>query len=113
MEIPETVRILGFEWAVKQGNREAVKSSPFYESGNLGACDRVGLEIHIASDLSDGRKTEVLLHEVIHAIDYAFGLDFEEPQVDRLAHGLLAVMRDNPSLTAALAGIDLEEGASG
>lgn len=42
------------------------------------------------------RKREVLLHEIIHAIDFAAGSSLTEEQVTMLAIGLDGVMKDNP-----------------
>lgn len=45
--------------------------------------------------LPDKRRI-ILLHEVIHAIDNAHGLDLREEQVARLAECLAQYLRDNP-----------------
>jgi len=49
-----------------------------------------------------GRQQEVLLHEVIHAVDFNAGLKLSEETTTTLANGLLAVMRDNPKFVRFL-----------
>ena len=45
-----------------------------------------------------GRQREVLLHEIIHAVDFFGALEISENQTMALANGLLAVLRDNPQV---------------
>lgn len=51
--------------------------------------------------LCDGNAREytldTLLHEVIHAVEDATALEFEEDEVHALAGGLTAVLLDNPA----------------
>jgi len=56
--------------------------------------------IYIANDLSNGGTAQILLHEVIHGIEYELGDVFEldETHVSLLAPMLMAVLKDNPKL---------------
>lgn len=68
----------------------------------FGEADHSALTIEIAAEQADAQKRDTLLHEVIHCIEFALHLEFEERQVHALASGLLCVLRDNPELVAYL-----------
>ena len=60
-----------------------------------GAHDDTTQCIHIVTDLQDDRLLEVLLHEVIHAIEAILNMSFKEADVQRIAAGIQAVLMDN------------------
>ena len=43
-----------------------------------------------------------VMHEVMHAIDHELHCSLSEPQIRRMATGILAVLRHNPALVAYL-----------
>ena len=50
-------------------------------------------------ECEDMRKREILLHEIMHAVDKIYGDDnLAEEQVASLGEGLTQVMRTNPEL---------------
>lgn len=49
-------------------------------------------------------RQEVLLHEVMHAIEGQFGFDMDHDHLTLMARGLVMVMRENPELAAELFG---------
>lgn len=59
-------------------------------------------KIWVDQDNARGRQQEVLLHEVIHAVDFNAGLKLTEEATTALANGLLAVMLDNPKFVRFL-----------
>jgi len=60
----------------------------------LGRCDTDKLNIIISQD-TNIPTPRILLHEVIHAIDYEYGLELVESQVRILANALYQVINDN------------------
>lgn len=77
-----------------------------------GLCHTHAKTIHIRQGLEGRYLAETLLHEVMHAIWYEWGITnsempeplyrasvaTEESAINGLANGLMAVMRDNPPL---------------
>ncbi len=43
-------------------------------------------------------EVDTLLHEIIHALEYKSGLEFNEHWVNRIATGLTQVIKDNPTV---------------
>ena len=58
--------------------------------------------IHIYGYQGFEQERDTVLHEVLHAIDYAMQLSLEEHQVHALAASLLSVLRDNAAFVAYL-----------
>ena len=42
-------------------------------------------------------QKSALLHEVIHGVSYGYNIGLSEDQVEKLARGLYATLKDNPS----------------
>lgn len=61
----------------------------------VGSVDFVKSEIRLYSGLSHDKKWAVLMHEIIHAIDENFSLDFNEATTDRVAVGVIDVLLTN------------------
>lgn len=68
-------------------------------TGLLGYTDLNNAKIVISSQYPVNMQHQTLLHEILHAISYAYGADLTEQQVDSLAKGLYATIRDNPQYT--------------
>lgn len=64
----------------------------------FGETNHRSLQIELDADQVEAQKRDTLLHETLHAIDYAMHLELDERQVHALAAGVLCVMRDNPEL---------------
>jgi hypothetical protein len=58
-----------------------------------GLCDEQALTIFLTPNAPSERIKEVLLHEIIHAVDSVFSLELSETQVTKLARGLFGVLR--------------------
>lgn len=110
--IPTTIRVLGQTYVVRVEPDEHAPLDPHDAEtfDALGHCDRSRLRISLRGPdgMAPGKARETLLHEVIHAVIGTariepFGdLEAEETLVRSLAPLLLAVLRDNPDLVAAL-----------
>ena len=91
---PAKVRVLGkpyvIQWVDKVGD------------GLNGLTDCDGLEISVLDCLKLETEQDILLHEVLHAVEAQMGLDLEDTIIERLATGLLAVLKDNPTLITYL-----------
>lgn len=74
------------------------------DSGDYGECFSDECRIEIASYQCDEQKRDTLLHELVHAVDHEMNTKLSEPQVRRMATGLLCVLRHNPALVAFLTG---------
>ena len=71
------------------------------QSNSYGQCDTEKLLIHLATQIPSTRKAETLLHELLHAIYYEYGVnhaDDEEATVHILSAGLFQVFKDNPEI---------------
>jgi hypothetical protein len=93
MKRPERLRILGKRFVVHWVE----------ELGGLnGEADCDGLEISVVKSLKLDTEQDILLHEVLHAVEGQMGLDLEDTVIERLATGLLAVIKDNPGFVSYL-----------
>lgn len=55
-------------------------------------------EVRIAKDLAPDEERETLLHELIHGLDYAIGIDLSEAKTRALSASLFGLMAANPGL---------------
>ena len=97
MKIPKTVTIIGHK--IKVIFKDKVLLHEKEEAGVASFNDN---KIYLATkadhgeiDISNSNLTEVFLHEAIHFIDTGLGLKMKERQVECLARGLLAFIREN------------------
>ncbi len=93
------LRIVGQDWDVRHVKR--IFDHPTTET--RGYVDDTTREIVL---LQDSGNEEDLLHEVLHACEYAFNLSLEEDEVQILARSLLAICRDNPHFADYLRGAE-------
>lgn len=61
----------------------------------LGEISYLAQEITLRSDASQEDKRVMLLHEILHGVDDAWGLRLKERQVDMLSKALYQLLRDN------------------
>lgn len=66
--------------------------------GALGTCNLAECEIQLAPGLSKGKREEVLLHEIVEAINHSLELQFEHDQITAISSALYQVLADNPRL---------------
>ena len=71
----------------------------------LGEIDYVKQEIRIDKKLKKERKREVLLHEIIHGLTEAVGLDekLTEQDIQSLARAIYALFRSNRPIFSLMA----------
>lgn len=86
--IPKRLRIIGKVYKVKVVDRVDEEDSD-------GESDPVNEIILMAGDRGFGSQRDTMLHETIHAIEHQMHLELTEKQVELLATGMLAVLRDN------------------
>jgi hypothetical protein len=55
-------------------------------------------------DRTADEQADTLLHEIIHAIEYNNGWDFDEVRVRRTSTALMAILRDNPEVAQVILG---------
>lgn len=91
--IPETLNVLGKRYAVQLVQRE---------SGDYGECFVDKCRIEVADYQCEDQQRDTLLHEVMHAVDHEMHCSMSEPQIRRMATGLLAVLRHNPEFVEFL-----------
>lgn len=91
--IPPTVAIIGKRYEVRISELEE----------DYGQClsEQCLIEIKTSNQCHQ-QQADTLLHEVMHAIDHEMHCSMSEPQIRRMATGLLAVLRDNPALVEFL-----------
>lgn len=100
MKRPLKIRILGKQFTVAYLNADHAewKGEDLY-----GREDSDRQHLFIRESLPLETEQDTVLHEVIHAVDKAMGGDMGEDAVLKLATGLLAVIKDNPSFVRYLA----------
>lgn len=93
------VYILGVPYEVERG---------YVIGKDLGCIDHVRQYITIDDDLEYDSVVETLLHEILHGIEYSFGLDLDDRIIGAMSRGLYSVLVDpqNEALWAAIAGSD-------
>jgi hypothetical protein len=95
MNIPESLDVLGKKYHILLAERE---------TGDYGECTPSLCKIEVASYQCEDQRRDTLLHETLHAIDHEMHCSMSEPQIRRMATGVLAVLRQNPQLAAFLLG---------
>jgi hypothetical protein len=94
--VPNVVRFMGKSYKVLVDDAE-IDESDYGEYSHGEGVVRINGEAQWAHETMD-----TLLHEFIHAIDENMQIGLKEKQVARLGTGLLALLRDNPSLVKYL-----------
>ena len=94
MPMPKSVRIGNTTYTVERGGVGPDESGTFDAS--------VTPQIHIRRSLPIGNAVNVLVHELVHAGEYEYGLTLREGQVDQVAHIIISLIRHNPKLVAYL-----------
>lgn len=90
-----SIKILGKTYSIEFVPKEVLPN-------DYGESDSEQQVIKVRSDLHIEHQADVLLHEVIHAIDFAVNGKMTERQVHTIATGLLAVIFDNPTFMELL-----------
>jgi len=94
---PASLRIIGKPYRVEWSEAIELDGEKVF-----GLSDPDGQHIQVDSTLPLENAQDSLLHEVMHCVEDAMGLDLEETVIKRMATGLLAVLKDNPGLVTYL-----------
>lgn len=78
------------------GKTYTIEEVPLKQLKANGICDFSCQTIKVATPLLPDEAKDVILHEVIHAVDHLLDLELTERQVQVLATGLMAVFAANP-----------------
>lgn len=90
--IPNKVKVAGIEYTVAEKDVVEIGENKNYQ----GACRFVTSEIEILNSLSESRKEQVFVHELVHAILNEAGYDeHDEDMVNRVGIVLHQVIKDN------------------
>ena len=94
---PDRLRILGkpykVEWPASiDHDGEQVNGLADPDAQTIQVCNGLPLET----------SQDKLLHEVMHCVEASMDLELEDTVIERLATGLLAVIKDNPGFVAYL-----------
>jgi hypothetical protein len=93
---PGRIRILGKPFKVEFSN------GPPLEDGDMGDCNTEGQVLTIRDGQPLENEQDCVLHEAIHALSDYMEIKLREGQVTKLATGLIALLKENPSLMAYL-----------
>ena len=72
------------------------------EDDSLGECDYTGQAIKIKENQPFESERDAMLHEFFHAVDHMQETNLTEKQVNRMATGILMLLRDNPKFVKYL-----------
>lgn len=98
MKIPKTIKIFGLVWEIVHDANVA------HQGGCFGATHNITEKIFLDPKNSQQRNEETLIHELLHAIWFASGLNsrydkdkgvIEEEIIEALSTGLYQVLNDN------------------
>lgn len=103
MKRPLRVRVLGKQYDLAYVPPDSPKLMDG-EDALVGQCDSEKQRILIAEGQPLESEQDTVLHEVLHAVDFAMSgvEDAPEAVIRRLATGFLAVIKDNPSFVKYL-----------
>ena len=91
MTLPAALRVIGKTYTVT-GTTE----------GDYGETFSDDCRIEVRTTQHHLQQADTLLHEAMHALDHEMHCGMTEPQIRRMATGLLALLRDNAELVEFL-----------
>ncbi|NMH68597.1 hypothetical protein HF072_07360 [Bacillus sp. RO3] len=90
--IPNEVKVAGITYKVLEKEYVEIEQNKNY----AGSCCYNDSEINVLTTLSDTRKEQVFVHELVHAILMEAGFDdHDEDQVNRIGIVLHQVLKEN------------------
>lgn len=84
-------KVIGKTYTVEFVSQESLPN-------DYGECIDTQQIIRVRTDLHKETQADVLLHELVHAVDFAVNTKLTERQVHAIATGLLGVFFDNPEI---------------
>lgn len=95
--LPASIRIAGFDFTIRR-----MSSHESNGKGRYGECSTIEQTIYIQENIITNYKAvDTFLHEVLHALYWAYGVDDEDKEeriVGTLSSALMTCHRDNPWL---------------
>lgn len=88
--VSDKIKILGHEYKIILDSNYIEKSG-----GNTGKCNNYRNEIYICSKLPESSQHEILIHEIIEALDYRLELNLEHYKICALGEALNQISKDN------------------
>lgn len=90
--IPQKINVAGIDYQVKEVDTVIIGDSTSY----AGSCDYVKSEIQLLTSLSQTKKEQTLVHELLHACFNEAGFnEHDEDLVNRVSIVLYQVLKDN------------------
>ena len=106
LKLPKVVKVLGKKYTVtvaevlvKENGAEQLINKAMIYAGHHNSKD---CTIVIDAEQGKEQAKDTLVHEMLHAYDYAMQLDLSELQVHRLAVAVTAMLADNPEVVKFL-----------
>ena len=93
MPIPKSLRIIGKDYSV-----ETSKKIDYGDDILHGMCIDTKCKIQISTEDDKQQQKDTLIHEAIHAIDYAMDIGLKEKQVRLLGTAIYSLLNENPEL---------------
>ena len=95
MSRPKSVRILNLTYKIKD-----VDETERIAAEADGWCDFTTQTIALCTNLTDQAMADTFLHECIHAVGYAMGVEWKREEIvaHRVATGLCMMWKDNPNV---------------
>lgn len=92
------VKVMGKEYKIKYIPKLEDVNTTGTKDVLFGQISYVNGEIRIFSDFQKFDELQILLHEIIHAINTGLQVGIKETQVDQIATGMANVLIDNKML---------------
>lgn len=99
MKRPARIRVLGKPFTISY----VPAGDPRLPETERGNSEWNKQAIVIEDNMPHEMEQDTALHEVLHMVEQSMDLDLEETAITRLASGLLAVIKENPSFVRYLA----------
>jgi len=98
MKIPKKIRISGIDYKIRI--EKVGKIPPLMKNHADGQSDYESCEIYLDSKLDRQRMFQVLLHEILHIIEWNSGWDngLSECQIVGISNSLYQILKDNKLL---------------
>jgi hypothetical protein len=92
LKVPRKLRIIGREFTIAREHESLFRENCY------GTIEWDECKIRLREKkpyFMEFQEAQTLMHEIVHGIDFSFGIGLDEAQTTRLSTGLMAVIRDN------------------
>ena len=87
--IPKSVTVGSFDYRITYSPKLV------YDHSKLGQCVTDSQLIKIEPDTTIETKNQALFHEIVHAINDVYNCELNEMNIDRIAQGITAVLKND------------------